>query len=155
VRLGRWLVVLVVLVGAALLAPRIADRLVESDGDSVPAERDRGAVIERGGGERGGERRPRTVKTARCPAGVAECAETEGEILYVEAVDPDGDGDAHFVVLDGQSISLPGLTAIDVRKGLRADPLPGPGDLVSAAGPVQTGSFGQSQIHALEFNVAR
>lgn len=90
----------------------------------------------------------------RCPSDVAECRETEGRIIYVERVDPDGDGDAHFVIADLQSITLPGATAIDVRKGLRPHPLPGPGDLVSAAGPVQTGSYGQRQIHALEFNVA-
>ena len=77
-----------------------------------------------------------------------------GRIVYVERVDPDGDGDAHFVIADSQGITLPGLTAIDVRKGLRPRPLPGPGDLISAAGPVQTGSYGQSQIHALELHVA-
>ena len=99
--------------------------------------------------------RPQTVEPARCPAEVAECAEAEGRVVYVEAVDPDGDGDAHFVILDAQSITLPGFTAIDVEKSLRPEPLPGVGDLVSAAGPVQTGSYDQSQIHALEFNVAR
>ena len=39
-------------------------------------------------------------------------------------------------------------TAIDVRVGLHPHPLPGPGGLISAAGPVQTGTYGQSQIHA-------
>jgi hypothetical protein len=92
---------------------------------------------------------------AQCPAGVPECREATGRIAYVERVDPDGDGDAHFVIVDPQSITLPGLTAIDVRKGLRPRPLPGPGDVISAAGPVQTGSYGQRQIHALELNVAR
>jgi hypothetical protein len=77
-----------------------------------------------------------------------------GRIVYVERVDPDGDGDAHFVIVDPQGITLPGLTAIDVRKGLRPHPLPDTGDLISAAGPVQTGSYGQDQIHALELNVA-
>jgi hypothetical protein len=94
------------------------------------------------------------VVPARCPDGVAGCRTTEGRIVYVERVDPDGDGDAHFVIADPQGITLPGLTAIDVRKGLRPHPLPGPGDLISAAGPVQTGSYGQSQIHALELHVA-
>jgi hypothetical protein len=98
---------------------------------------------------------PATVPPSRCPAGVPECREAEGRIVYVERVDPDGDGDAHFVIADPQGITLPGLTAIDVRKGLRPRPLPGPGDLISAAGPVQTGSYGQSQIHALELHVAR
>lgn len=95
-----------------------------------------------------------TVEPSHCPAGHPACRTTEGRIVYVEAVDPDGDGDAHFVIADPQGITLPGLTAIDVRKGLRPQPLPGPGDLISAAGPVQTGSYGQSQIHALELHVA-
>jgi hypothetical protein len=94
------------------------------------------------------------VTPSRCPAGLPSCRTTEGRIVYVERVDPDGDGDAHFVVLDPQGISLPGITAIDVRKGLRPHPLPDPGDLISAAGPVQTGSFGQDQIHAIELHVA-
>lgn len=98
---------------------------------------------------------PEPPAPSHCPAGVPECRETVGRIVYVERVDADGDGDAHFVIADPQGITLPGLTAIDVRKGLRPRPLPGPGDLVSAAGPVQTGSYGQSQIHALELHVAR
>jgi len=95
-----------------------------------------------------------TVEPSTCPAGIPGCRSATGRITYVERVDPDGDGDAHFVVLDAQGITLPGLTAIDVRRGLRPHPLPGPGDLISAAGPVQTGSYGQHQIHALELHVA-
>lgn len=98
--------------------------------------------------------RTQTVAPSHCPAEVPECAVTEGEIFYIEAVDPDGDGDAHFVIFDAQSITLPGVTAIDVEKSLRPRPLPKPGTLVSAAGPVQTGSYGQSQIHAIELHVA-
>jgi hypothetical protein len=82
------------------------------------------------------------------------CRTTKGRIVYLERVDPDGDGDAHFVVEDPQGITLRGMTAIDVRKGLRPHPLPGLGEWISAAGPVQTGSYGQSQIHAIELNVA-
>ncbi|HEU4944988.1 MAG TPA: hypothetical protein VFT10_07470 [Solirubrobacterales bacterium] len=98
---------------------------------------------------------PETVAPSHCPPGLPSCRTVEGRISFVERVDPDGDGDAHFVVIDPQGITLPGLTAVDVRKGLRPDPLPLPGDLLSAAGPVQTGSYGQSQIHALELHVAR
>jgi hypothetical protein len=97
---------------------------------------------------------PARVAPSHCPPGLAACRTTEGRIVYVERVDPDGDGDAHFVLIDGQGITLPGLTAIDVRKGLRPHPLPVIGDLISAAGPVQTGSYGQHQIHALELHVA-
>lgn len=105
----------------------------------------------------GARERPeaKEVTPSRCPSGLANCRTTEGRIVFVERVDPDGDGDAHFVVADPQGISLPGLTAIDVRKGLRPRPLPGVGDLISAAGPVQTGSYGQSQIHALDLHVGR
>jgi hypothetical protein len=102
----------------------------------------------------GDQRAPETVAPSHCPPGHPACRETVGRIVYVERVDPDGDGDAHFVIRDPQGITLPGLTAIDVRAGLRPHPLPGPGDLISAAGPVQTGSYGQDQIHALELHVA-
>jgi hypothetical protein len=96
----------------------------------------------------------KTLTPSRCPPGLPSCRTAEGRIAYVERVDPDGDGDAHFVIVDVPGITLPGLTAIDVRKGLRPDSLPGIGELISAAGPVQTGSYGQSQIHALELHVA-
>jgi hypothetical protein len=99
------------------------------------------------------ERVSETVEPAHCPDGHPACRETVGRIVYVERIDPDGDGDAHFVIRDPQGITLAGLTAIDVRAGLRPHPLPGPGDLISAAGPVQTGSYGQDQIHALELHV--
>jgi hypothetical protein len=101
-----------------------------------------------------GKATPDSVAPSHCPSELPSCRTTEGRVVYVERVDPDGDGDAHFVVADRRGITLPGLTAIDVRKGLRPRPLPGPGDLISAAGPVQTGSYGQSQIHAIELHVA-
>jgi hypothetical protein len=94
------------------------------------------------------------VAPSHCPPGLPSCRSAEGRIAYVERIDPDGDGDAHFVIVDPQGITLPALTAIDVRKGLRPHPLPGVGDLISASGPVQIGSHGQSQIHALELHVA-
>lgn len=102
----------------------------------------------------GGEELVAKPPAAHCPPGLSGCRTTEGRIIYIERVDPDGDGDAHFVVRDSQGITLRGMTAIDVRKGLRPHPLPGLGEWISAAGPVQTGSYGQSQIHAIELNVA-
>ena len=89
-----------------------------------------------------------------CPDGVAGCRSVRGRVVYVERVDPDGDGDLH-VVLSGGGITLPGLTAVDVRPGLRPRRDPREGDGVAAAGPVQRGSYGQSQIHALSFRVRR
>lgn len=102
----------------------------------------------------GGEEAAAEVAVAHCPPGLSGCRTTKGRIIYLERVDPDGDGDAHFVVRDLQGITLRGMTAVDVRKGLRPHPLPGLGEWISAAGPVQTGSYGQSQIHAIELNVA-
>jgi hypothetical protein len=78
-----------------------------------------------------------------------------GRIIYVERVDPDGDGDAHFVLASRASITAPGVSAIDVRRGLRPEPLPDVGDRISAAGLVQRGSHGQRQIHAVRLEVAR
>jgi hypothetical protein len=72
----------------------------------------------------------------------------------VERVDPDGDGDAHFVLASRESVTLPGISVIDVAVDLRPHPLPGPGDQLAAAGQVQTGSYGQSQIHAIAVRTA-
>jgi hypothetical protein len=95
------------------------------------------------------------LRPARCPADAAGCRVATGRIIYVERVDPDGDGDAHFVLASRASITAPGISAIDVRRGLRPKPLPGLGDRLSAAGPVEVGSYGQRQIYALRLRVAR
>jgi hypothetical protein len=100
-------------------------------------------------------RAPR-VEPVRCPASAPPgCRAATGRIVYIEAVDPDGDGDAHFVLTSAESITGPGLTVIDVERELRPHPLPRVGDAVAAAGPVYRGSYGQRQIQALELNVAR
>ena len=75
--------------------------------------------------------------------------------MFVERVDPDGDGDAHFVLANRRGVTAPGITVVDVRRDLRPRPLPGPGDRLSAAGPVYTGSYGQRQIEAVEVFVQR
>jgi hypothetical protein len=97
----------------------------------------------------------RDVRRSDCRADVVGCRSVRGTVLYVERVDPDGDGDAHFVLTSRQSITLPGLSVIDVEKSLRPHPLPVAGDRVSAAGPVYRGSYGQRQIQAIELHVAR
>jgi hypothetical protein len=94
-------------------------------------------------------------RPATCPPATANCHTASGRILYVERVDPDGDGDAHFVLVSRESITGPGLSVIDVKKSLRPSPLPGPGDWISAAGPVEEGSYGQSQIEAVRVRVVR
>ena len=97
--------------------------------------------------------RPR-IRRARCQPDAAGCAAVTGRVLYVEAVDADGDGDAHYVVAGG-SVTAPGLSVIDVERALRPRRLPRPGELVSAAGPVSTGSYGQRQIEATELHHQR
>ena len=139
---GLVLILLVVVaIGAAALP--IDDR---TPPDAEP-QRAAGADDARSGGD------ARAHGGDRCPDALAGCRAVRGRVLYVERVDPDGDGDLHVVVLDG-SITAPGMTAVDVRRGLRPERDPRVGDRVSAAGLVQPGSYGQSQIHALEFHVA-
>ena len=132
--------------GFVLLARDRADApLVDRDDEPRGERRER---------DRQRERPRARLKPARCPRDVAGCRSVTGRIVYVEAVDPDGDGDLHVVIAAG-GISLPGATAVDVRPGLRPRRDPRVGDRATAAGPVQTGSYGQSQNHALRFAVQR
>jgi len=101
---------------------------------------------------------PRPARPLRAPAcrdDIPECARVSGRIVYVERVDPDGDGDLHVVVTDRRGVTLTGLTSIDVSKELRPRRDPRVGERAAAMGPVQTGSYGQSQIHALVFRTRR
>jgi hypothetical protein len=97
----------------------------------------------------------RALERPRCRAEVPGCRAVSGRIVYVERVDPDGDGDLHVVVTDRGGVTLRGLTAIDVSKDLRPRRDPRVGERAAAMGPVQTGSYGQSQIHALVFRTRR
>jgi hypothetical protein len=123
------------------------------DDDAPRAE----ASPERTAPERTAPSPPRQARLerARCPADLGNCATADGRIIYVERVDPDGDGDAHFVLSSNESITLPGVSVIDVKRSLRPRPLPDVGDRISAAGPVYRGSFGQKQIEAIELHWAR
>jgi hypothetical protein len=98
---------------------------------------------------------PVPLEPARCPAELPDCRTANGRIIFVERVDPDGDGDAHFVLASRDSITGPGISTIAVVRSLRPHPLPEPGDRLSAAGQVFRGSFGQKQIEAVELQVAR
>ncbi len=140
------LTVLAMVLGSLALALVVAT----ADEPRRAVERGRdvaGDVIDRA--RRVTDRAPR----ASCPAGLSGCRAVRGRVVFVEAVDPDGDGDLHVVVADG-SITAPGLTSVDVRPGLRPERDPRIGDEVSAAGQVQRGSIGQDQIHAVEFTTA-
>jgi hypothetical protein len=97
---------------------------------------------------------PPPIQKATCPPDAANCAAVTGRVLYVEAVDPDGDGDAHYVLLGG-GVTAPGITVVDVSLRLRPARLPHRGERVSAAGPIYRGSFGQRQIEAVEVHHER
>ena len=94
-------------------------------------------------------RPPAPLRAPRCRPEVPDCARVSGRIVYVERVDPDGDGDAHFVLADTAGVTGTGITVVDVPPNLRPQPLPGVGDHLSAAGPLETGSYGQRQVAAV------
>lgn len=91
---------------------------------------------------------PKPLRAPPCPDDAVNCERASGRIIYVERVDPDGDGDAHFVLAGDDGITASGISVIDVEAELRPDPLPRPGDLLAASGPVYEGSYGQRQIEA-------
>ncbi len=133
----------------ALIAPALL--LVGCSDDAAPADPPASAPRS---DEPAGKPRD-TLEPARCPPDLAGCRTASGRIVYVERTDPDGDGDAHFVLISREAITAPGLSVIDVKPSLRPSPLPGPGDRISAAGPVYRGSYDQKQIEAVELHVAR
>lgn len=92
---------------------------------------------------------------SHCPPALANCATASGRVIYVESVDPDGDGDLHVVLLTRNGVTAPGITAVDVSKRLRPRRDPRIGDRISAAGPVFPGSHRQRQIEAIELHVSR
>ena len=138
-----WLIVVAaVAVGAAVLAT-VALALRNGDDGVIPDRIQPGAQA-----PPAAPAQP-AAPSAQCPAAVPGCRAVSGRIIYVEAVDPDGDGDAHFVLADTDSVTGPGITVVDVPPRLRPNPLPGVGNHLSAAGSVATGSYGQSQVEAV------
>jgi hypothetical protein len=94
-------------------------------------------------------------RIARCPARATNCAASMGRVIYIESVDPDGDGDLHVVaaVTKGKIVTGAGLTVFDVSKDIRPKKDPELGATVTGAGPVYRGSHGQQQIQVTKFRV--
>jgi hypothetical protein len=137
---------------ALVLAALLVAGCEGGDGDpTTQSESERQGQVREGEGPAAREKL--SVEPVACPPGLDNCRSASGRIVYVERVDPDGDGDAHFVLASRQSVTAPGISVIDVERELRPHPLPGLGDEVSAAGPVYRGSYGQRQIQATEVRV--
>ena len=137
----------------ALLLVLGAAAVAGCGGDPAPSEG--GSERDRPAEPRAEEPREPRLRRARCPRSLSNCRAATGRVLYVERVDADGDGDAHFVLTSREGITSPGITVVDVKRSLRPKPLPRRGDRVAAAGPVYRGSYGQRQIEAIEVHVAR
>lgn len=103
--------------------------------DAPPSARERAE-------ERARARRP---PAPTCPPDAGNCAAAAGRVIALESVDPDGDGDLHLV-LAGGSVTLPGITVLDIAPSLRPRRDPRIGDWAAGAGPVYRGSYGQRQI---------
>ena len=105
-----------ILLAAALIAGGAAGVLLvtgdDADGEAVrrpPATQPRPEAP---------SAKPPEAPQLACPPEIAGCRSVSGRVVFVESVDPDGDGDLH-VVIAGGGVTLPGLTAIDIRRGLR------------------------------------
>lgn len=83
----------------------------------------------------------------------ARCREANGRVLYVEALDPDGDGDMHLVLASRQSLTWPGVTVLVIPRAKRPKSTPHLGRWVSAIGVPNTGSHGETTLNALRFEL--
>ena len=142
-----WLIVVAAVAVAAAMLATVALALRNGDDGVIPDRIQPGAQAPPAPGAQAPPQP--AAPSAQCPAAVPGCRAVSGRIINVEAVDPDGDGDAHFVLADTDSVSGPGITVVDVPPRLRPNPLPGVGGHLSAAGSVATGSHGQSQVEAV------
>jgi hypothetical protein len=84
--------------------------------------------------------------TPSCPPHPVNCQAAGGRVIAIQSHDPDGDGDLHVILASRSSITLPGITVLDVNKHLRPRRDPLVGDWAAGAGPVYSGSYGQKQI---------
>ena len=99
--------------------------------------------------------RARPELSARCPRDATDCRSVRGLVIYVQAVDPDGDGDAHIAVADRRSLTYPGVAVIKLTREMRPSRLPRQADQVAAAGPIQRSSDGSPEIRASVLHVRR
>ena len=74
------------------------------------------------------------------------CREVSGRIVYIEREDPDGDGDAHLVLVGRSSVTKRFISIIKIGRPTRPRRLPGWGSWVSAVGHLDFGSHGRIEL---------
>jgi hypothetical protein len=76
------------------------------------------------------------------------CREVSGRVVYIEREDPDGDGDAHLVLLGRSSVTRRFITIVKIKRAERPRALPGWGSWVSAVGHGDLGASGRAELVA-------
>jgi hypothetical protein len=144
------------LLGAAVAVAAVAAGCGGGGGDRSSSEPATVAERPAPSGDVPRERResPPRPPAPRCPVDASNCAAAAGRVVALESVDADGDGDLH-VILFGGSVTLPGVSVLDVSAALRPRRDPRIGDWAAGAGPVYEGSYGQRQIEVVDVAFAR
>jgi hypothetical protein len=88
------------------------------------------------------------------PTDWSPCREVDGRVVYIQRVDPDGDGDLHVLLLSRQSVTGPWLTLLKVPDKLRTGMDPGIGRWVRATGHLYTAEHGETSIGVARWAVA-
>jgi hypothetical protein len=73
---------------------------------------------------------------------VLPCARVRGRVVYVQRSDPDGDGDAHAVVVAGSRPVVVKFRSLAGGHGRPRRALPGLGQRIEVAGTVSGGQYG-------------
>ena len=83
-----------------------------------------------------------------CTAKRLSCTAVAGRVLYVQRTDPDGDGDAHLVLLSQDSLTRRWISVVKIERDVRPPDLPGRGRWVSAIGQTYSGEKGETNLNA-------
>ena len=74
------------------------------------------------------------------------CAAVSGRVVYVQAVDPDGDGDLHVALLSRQSLTYPGISVVKFQQRVRPAHPPAIGSWMTAVGERYTGTHDDHNV---------
>jgi hypothetical protein len=80
----------------------------------------------------------------RCPdrrvPSYETCGAVGGRVVYVQGVDPDGDGDMHVALLSRQSLTYPAISVVKFERRVRPPHAPAIGSWMTAVGERYTGT---------------